>query len=180
MINKLEVVIFGNSNKSFFAESEKGDVVIINENTNIAGCKFEYLSVGDELICFNLTSIRSRLLEKPSQYLKPKRVELKYLENKWNEILKQDKKYSIDHSLDIKDSMIRPEIIKPTFIKNGMLNYEHFQQLIDNKKIKNTTHKKIIELHLKGMSTREISEKVKNCSHMTCARILKKYEGYDR
>lgn len=184
MIERLEVTITSIAmlGSGFIAESKDGQCVLIDSRTVIAGCKLEYLTVGDELTCFNLTHHRFKFTGtgNQKQFYKAKRIELKYLEEKWNDVLKKDTKYSIDHSLDINNSVIRPEIIKPTFVKHGMLHYEHFEQLIENNKIKNSRHKKIIELHLKGFTTREIADQVKNCSYRTCARVIKKYEGFDR
>lgn len=136
-----------------------------NMLTNVSGCMFKHLDLGDKVLIKKVRTKGNFCLH----------IQLLDVENKWNNILKSDDKYSIIHNLEYGPNGIRPEIITPTKVSyvteklNGVM-----EQIKEDNKSTSKLELKVLNLYLEGKTVRGISEIVK-VSHMTCSRIIKKY-----
>jgi hypothetical protein len=144
-------------------------VFYFNKKTRIRGCTFKQLDLRDQVKVNRCIVV---MLE-DRKVMFCEEIEILNIEKKWDDILRKDKKYStISPSTLEVDSMIRPEVIKPSVHKCSDEDYEKLQLILKTKLPKQ--HRKIIELFMDGKSTRQMG-KAAGCSHEESRRIIKRY-----
>lgn len=136
-------------------------IISFDPFTKIDGCNFEQLKIGDKI---SIHTIRKMAI-KTKKYLRCDHMVIDDVQAKWNRILKEDTKYSINHHLEKNGNQIRPEIIEASVhqVKNVTIDSSMSRR-----------DKKIITFYNQGKTTRYIAKKVK-LSAMHVSRIIRSY-----
>lgn len=136
-------------------------LVCFDPFTKIDGCKFNQLCEGDEIIVHNMDE---RTTTKGKFYM-CKNIVLADVQKKWDNLLKNDNKYSIDHDLNSYDSFIPRETIQRS---------KHQVKKAKNPKNINSRDEKILFLYDQGKSFSFIAGKV-GLSKSQVHRIVEAY-----
>lgn len=151
-----------NKNKPSRIYLKKYDIIVFFDPfTKIDGCRFDYLEIGDQITIHQMREVNN----KTNKYFMCQQIVIIDIQKKWNNILKNDKKYSINHNLASNPYFTRPEIIEPSayHVKNVSITSNM-----------NSRDKKIITFYNEGKTTRYIAKKI-GLSQPQIVRIINSY-----
>lgn len=152
--------------------SPTGGTVLLNDSRKVnftkrckvRGCQFEYLEVNDKVLV-------GRIVKQYEFYI-TNTLELVNITEKWEKILKKDKKYDTHSALKGKDTyIIRPELISPEIPKRS---YDNVKDYLDTVKWDKAVDKVILDLFCTGETIRSIAETT-TVPKSTCYDIIQKY-----
>lgn len=137
-------------------------IISFDPFTKIDGCRFDQLCEGDKISIHNMIEKKAT----NSKYFMCTHMVITDIHSKWNDILKNDSKYSIIHKLEKSCSEIRPEEIEPSI---------HQVKRIPITDEMSHRDKTIISLYHQGKPASYIAENV-NLSKRHINRIIKSYK----